>query len=130
MQIIIYCLLSIVSSYLLTRKRAMSFGWGLFFSLTFSFIIGIIVILISGKYGSPRKKPLGTSQAQHTRFIISIVMCILFLGQVILPLINGKTVSPYFNWTTFGMNLSLGIGFLGNIIYIYSDADTYVHESL
>jgi hypothetical protein len=131
MYLIINLIFSGVICYFLTRRKSMSFGWAWFFSICFSLFIGTLLVLKSGKYGESTKKDFGTSSWQRTKFI----SCLL-LGPYLLYVSFSEWPSSYqylYGYRALEqalLHLFWGFGFIGSALYIYSDADTYVHEDI
>lgn len=120
MIVLIYLLIVIPIVYFTTRNRSMSFGWGLFFSIFYSLIPGLIIILSSGKKGYSNKyKNKNTSWGDW-----KTILCFLF-GAIFLiyGLANYNTYSYSYNKSSLYTPISIGIGLIGNGIYLLSDMD-------
>ena len=120
MEIIIYFLLIAPIVFFSTKYKSMSFGWGLFFCVFYSIIPGLIIILNSGKKGYS-KKYINKGGAWYN---IKTILCFLFGAFFILyGIINYGTLSYEMNRSSIFFSISLGIGLIGNGIYLLSDED-------
>ena len=106
--------------YFTSRKRSMSFGWGLFFCAFYSLIPGIIIILSSGKKGYSNKyKNKGTGWHDT-----KTVLCMLFGSFLIIyGFVYYNSYQFEYNKSGIYMFISIGIGLIGNCIYLLSDED-------
>jgi cell division protein FtsW (lipid II flippase) len=121
---IVNFLISLVLCYWLTRKSAMSFGWALFFSVCFSFIVGLAGILASGSYGHSKKLAKSKSVWGTIRLFICLLLGVLFIVAAVKSWIIGDV-------HTILTCLIVGIGFIGNVVYMSLDwVDTYIEEPL
>ena len=119
-EIILYLLLVSPIVYFVSKKRAMSFGWGLFFCVFYSIIPGLIIILNSGKKGYSKKYINKEGASYNTKTIL----CFLFGAFFILyGIINYGTLRYEMNRSNIFFSISLGIGLIGNGIYLLSDED-------
>ncbi len=120
LEIVLYLLLISPIVYLVSKKRAMSFGWGLFFSFFYSIIPGLIIILNSGKKGVSEKY-MNKGGAWYN---IKTVLCFLFGAFFILyGIINYGTLKYDESRSGIFFSISIGIGLIGNGIYLLSDED-------
>ncbi len=119
-EIIFYLLFISPIVYLVSKKRAMSFGWGLFFSFFYTLIPGLIIILNSGKIGFSKKY----INKGGNWYNIKTILCFLFGAFFILyGIINYGTLQYEMNRSSFYLSISIGIGLIGNGIYLLSDED-------
>jgi uncharacterized membrane protein HdeD (DUF308 family) len=120
LEIVLYLLLISPIVYFVSKKRAMSFGWGLFFCVFYSIIPGLIIILNSGKKGVSEKY----MNKGGVWYNIKTILCFLFGAFFILyGIINYGTLRFEMNRSSFFFSISLGIGLIGNGIYLLSDED-------
>jgi hypothetical protein len=107
----------------------MSFGWGIFFCIFYTPIGGAIAISFSGRYGYSVK----AKNKETTKYYIKLLLCII-IG--LWSLLGGYfkydrwRYEPAFYWETEDAIrfILLGIGLLGNAIYLLSNADMDVYE--
>lgn len=143
---IVYICIAIVVAILFSKGSAMSKGWTAFFSICFTPFVALLGIFLIGKYGNSRKKPFNESGLQKTICVISAIVAIylvyaLYIGYPRIPSYTKQYLSEndYENimenlptyklkLRSFYIVLLITIGFLGNIIYVVSNADTYIKE--
>ena len=127
--LIIYLVIIIPIVYFFTRKQSMSFGWGLFFCIFYSIAPGVIIILLSGKEGYSNKYKHKDSFWYYTKTVLCFIAGITFIIYSLSTyyahsdLYDNPAYSYFYNKTEISAILSLGIGFLGNSIYLVSSAD-------
>ena len=120
MLFLIYLLILIPIVYFSTKNKSMGFGWGMFFCMFYSIIPGLIIILNSGKKGFSKKY----INKGGTWYSIKTVLCFLFGTFFILyGMINYGTYSYEMNSSGIIFSISLGIGLIGNGVYLLSDID-------
>ncbi len=98
----------------------MSFGWGMFFCLIYSLIPGLIIIQSSGKKGYSNKyKNKGTGW-QDTKTVLCMLIGSFF---ILYGIVNYNSYQFEYNKSGLYMVISIGIGLIGNCIYLLSDED-------
>lgn len=131
--------LFILIAYLFTRKSAMSWGWAIFFSFSFSPIIAIIFTYLIGRYGNSKKKPI-SDKGQIVKCVLCFILTIFFFEKAYKYWPVNLTKYEYYDYYSIKYYnqqlyksltyISLGIGFLGNMLYLILDVDTYIYEDI
>lgn len=136
-------ILFILIAYLFTRKSAMSWGWGIFFSFSLSPIIAIIFTYLIGRYGSSKKKSIYTHVQIRNCAICAILALFLFQRAhqywpqepLLLYYPNMHYDNDSLEYYNSELNkcivfIASGIGFLGAVLYLILDVDTYIYEDI
>lgn len=120
MSFIIYIIFVSPLVYFASRKMSMSFWWGMFFTIFYSLIPGLIIIRSSGKKGySMKYKHKGTS-IYNIKTIACFVIGAFF---IIYGFSNLNSYQYEYNLSGLYSIIGLGIGLAGNCIYLLSDMD-------
>jgi hypothetical protein len=105
--VIVLLILSVLVAVSVGGKRAIGQEWSLFFCLTFSVLIGLIISLMSDPKGNGNKK---SSSGMMTLFIV--------LGSLLFLCFMGALTRPDFTQLQCVSVLLPAIGFFGAAVYL------------
>ena len=128
-----YFFVVLIITYFTTKKSGMSMGWATFFSMTFSLLIAIIMVWSSGKKGGQLKYENKNSKWGLAKkwlcFIIGIILFIAAITHYPNSIQNYIWYGMYASdMQTFMQLLLIGTGFIGNGIYLETNADIIFAE--